>query len=130
MHAHTLLFGSAAASAVGLAHLAGSPWPELGNLSATAILGWYAWHTASRTIPDLVRAFRDEAAAQRELFAAERHDGREQIEALRADHNAERRALREELAAERQQRHADQQAIVAALEQLAACLASKVVHGD
>ncbi|MGD9647435.1 MAG: hypothetical protein AB7U73_17105 [Pirellulales bacterium] len=128
MNAPTLLACSTAAATIGLAHLADSPWPELGNLSATAILGWYAWHTAARTIPDLVRAFRDESAAQRALLAAERHTGRDDLEALRAEHVAERRALREELAAERTQRHADQQAIVAALEQLSACLASRVVR--
>ncbi len=123
-----LLASTAAAGVIGFTHLADSPWPELGNLSATAILGWYAWHTAARTIPDLVRAFRDESAAQRALLAVERNAGRDDLEILRAEHLAERRALREELAAERSQRHADQLAIVAALEQLAACLASKIVH--
>lgn len=39
--------------------------PELGNFSSTAILGWYAWHTASKTIPGLVRSFREELAAER-----------------------------------------------------------------
>ena len=34
--------------------------------------GWYAWHTANHMIPDLVRAFRDETAAQRAECAAER----------------------------------------------------------
>lgn len=128
MNVPTLLASSTAAVAIGLAHLADSPWPELGNLSATAILGWYAWHTAARTIPELVRAFRDESAAQRALLVAERNTGRDDLETLRAEHLAERRALREELAAERTQRHADQQAIVAALEQLAACLASKITN--
>lgn len=40
--------------------------PELGNFSSSAILGWYAWHTASRTIPGLVRSFREELAAERQ----------------------------------------------------------------
>lgn len=78
-----------------------SPVPEIGNLTATAILGWYAWHTASRTIPGLVRAFRDEMAAER------------------ADCRSAREALHQELAAERALRHADRLAIVAAVDELA-----------
>jgi hypothetical protein len=46
--------------------------PDLGNLTATAILGWYAWHTASRTIPELLSAFRQELAAARDEFREER----------------------------------------------------------
>ena len=37
------------------------PLPDLGNLTATAVLGWYAWHTASKSIPGIVRSFREEA---------------------------------------------------------------------
>jgi hypothetical protein len=25
--------------------------PDISNLTATAVLGWYAWHTVSKTIP-------------------------------------------------------------------------------
>ncbi|HZZ73575.1 MAG TPA: hypothetical protein VFE24_15080 [Pirellulales bacterium] len=74
--------------------------PDLGNLTATAILCWYAWHTASHTIPQLMRDFREELAA-----------GRQECQ-------FERDLLRRELCEERAQRHTDNQAIVAALEQV------------
>lgn len=44
---------------------------DLANLTATGILGWYAWHTAARTIPGLVKDFREEAREQREAFKEE-----------------------------------------------------------
>ncbi len=75
--------------------------PDMSNLTATAVLGWYAWHTVSRTIPALVEAFRDELAD------------------LRCESRADREALYHELAAERQQRHADHLAIVTALNEVA-----------
>jgi len=75
--------------------------PDLGNVTATAILGWYAWHTASKTIPELLEAFRDE-------LATTRREGR-----------AERESLRDELNAERIERHSDHMAIVEALHELA-----------
>ncbi|HEY4309870.1 MAG TPA: hypothetical protein VGN12_10500 [Pirellulales bacterium] len=80
--------------------------PDLGNLTATAILGWYAWHTASRTIPDLLTAFREELATTRE------------------ESRYERETLRDELNAERIERHSDHMAIVEALHELAARLRS------
>ena len=55
--------------------LAQLPLPEVGNLTATAMLGWYAWHTVARTIPELVTNFRVE-------LAAERSDHRAAIESL------------------------------------------------
>jgi hypothetical protein len=55
--------------------LAQLPLPEVGNLTATAMLGWYAWHTVARTIPELVTNFRAE-------LAAERADHRAAIESL------------------------------------------------
>ena len=79
--------------------------PDLGNMTATAILCWYAWHTAARTIPHLVRDFRAELAFQREECGEERE------------------RLRRELSEERAQRHADNIAIVTALEQVAEQLA-------
>lgn len=77
------------------------PLPELGNLTATGILGWYAWYTASRTIPALVQAFREE------------------MQAWRDERRADREAFQRELADQRAQNHADHQAIVAALGGLA-----------
>jgi hypothetical protein len=79
----------------------GVPLPDIGNLTATAILGWYAWHTASRAIPGLVAHFRDEAAA------------------ARAEFRLEREAFHEALRQEREQRHADNAALVEALGNLA-----------
>ncbi len=75
--------------------------PDMSNLTATAVLGWYAWHTVSKTIPTLVEAFRDELAD------------------LRGESRSEREALYHELAAERQQRHTDHLAIVTALNEVA-----------
>jgi len=50
---------------------------DFGNLTATGILGWYAWHTAARTIPGLVKDFREEAREQREAFKEEMRIERE-----------------------------------------------------
>ena len=59
------------AFSVPLAGLAADvPLPDVSNLTATAMLGWYAWHTASRTIPDLVANFRAELAAERDNHRA------------------------------------------------------------
>lgn len=69
----------------------GLPQIDLGNLTATGILGWYAWHTASRTIPGLVKDFRDEAREQRETF-------KEQMRIERESHRAEVLDLRQGLA--------------------------------
>lgn len=74
--------------------------PDLSSLSATAILGWYAWHTAYHTIPSLVAAFREEMAA------------------ARAECGAERELLYAELAAERRQQHIDHGLVVEALAEL------------
>jgi hypothetical protein len=73
------------------------PTVEWGNLTATAVLGWYVWHTSTRTLPALVRAFREEMSA------------------ARADFLAEQASLRLELAAERTQRHEDQLLVAEAL---------------
>lgn len=85
-------------------------WPDLSNLTATAMLGWYAWHTVSHTIPNLVDAFRAEAAA------------------LRSAASDERQSLYDELAAERIQRHTDHLAIVAAFHELSCRLTQLVGH--
>ncbi|HEX4132389.1 MAG TPA: hypothetical protein VHZ24_20330 [Pirellulales bacterium] len=76
------------------------PLPDVSNLTATAILGWYAWHTVSKTIPSIVRAFREEATA------------------MRAECRVERELLYQELADERLQRHTDHMAIIEALNDL------------
>lgn len=76
------------------------PGAELGNVTATAILGWYAWHTASRTIPGLLADFRSELAA------------------ARADHRADCEMFRAELAAERTLRHDDQLRLLEALQEM------------
>jgi hypothetical protein len=78
---------------------AGSP-PQVSNLTATAILGWYAWYTASRVIPGLVQDFREE------------------LDAWRKDFRDEREATRIEMLAERELRHRDSEAVVATLQEL------------
>ena len=80
--------------------LAQLPMQDISNLTATAILGWYAWHTASRTIPQLVTDFREEMAAQREIYREETS------------------AARSEMTIERERRHKDQMCIVGALQEL------------
>jgi len=80
--------------------VANFPVPELGNLTATAILGWYAWHTASKTIPSLLESFREEMAAHREELRAQSD------------------AFRSEMTAERERRYTDSMAIVEALNKL------------
>ncbi len=76
------------------------PVAELSNLTATAILGWYAWHTATRAIPQLVADFRSEMALER------------------GQNHADREEFFRELAEERIQRHADNTAIVSAVDDL------------
>lgn len=74
---------------------------DFSTISATGVLGWYVWHTTYHTIPGLVKAFREELAAMRSEFAAERD------------------ALHEELAAERRQRHEHHILVVESLRDLA-----------
>lgn len=76
------------------------PVAELSNLTATAILGWYAWHTATRAIPQLVADFRSEMSLER------------------SQNHADREEFFRELAEERVQRHADNTAIVSAVDDL------------
>ena len=76
------------------------PFPDLGNLTGTAILGWYAWYTASKTIPTLVNQFREEMSV------------------ARAECRVDRELLRGEIVAERNQRAADNRAIIEALNEL------------
>ena len=82
------------------AELSSLPLPDLSNLTATAVLGWYAWHTVSRTIPGLIEAFRAEIAT------------------MRNECRGEREALYQELAAERDQRHLDNATMVDAINEL------------
>jgi hypothetical protein len=92
----------AAAGSAGVAQweLARLELPELGNLTASAILGWFAWHTAAKTIPDLVAEFRAEMAV------------------ARADYRSHAEAFRAELAAWRAELHADHVATAHALGEL------------
>ena len=106
MHPMNCVFSLVAFSAAALLaeQLSDLPLPDVGNVTATAILGWYAWYTASRTIPHLVKAFRDEMAASR------------------LECRADREAFRSELADERHSRHADNRAVVEAIHELTARL--------
>lgn len=82
------------------AQLASVAWPNVSNVTATTVLGWYAWHTSTKTLPSLIESFREEMAANR------------------YEYRSERDAMRGELASERRERHADNAAIVAALREL------------
>jgi len=82
-------------------NLADAVAPELGNLTASAVLGWYAWYTATRTMPGMLRSFREEMTAARQDF------------------RNETAAQRAELAVEREYRHRDNAAIAKALHRLA-----------
>jgi hypothetical protein len=64
--------------------LAQLPLPEVGNLTATAMLGWYAWHTVARTIPQIVTAFRAELAAERASHRATIESLCHELAAMRA----------------------------------------------
>jgi hypothetical protein len=76
------------------------PATDVGNLTATMILGWYAWHTVSKTLPNIVKEFRDEMGM------------------VRAECRGERESLLEVITAQRLQFHADHVAIVEALNDL------------
>jgi hypothetical protein len=76
------------------------PGPDLGSLTSTAVLGWYAWHTATRTVPGLVKDFRDEMSA------------------ARLELRDERLAFYDQLREERRLRHDDSVAVVEALSAL------------
>src|SRR5437016_2988781 len=88
------------ATAAVVALAAEPPVSGLGNLTASAILGWYAWHTATRTVPQLVADFRGELAAER------------------SQNHADRDTFFRELAEERSQRQADNTALVLAIDDL------------
>jgi hypothetical protein len=76
------------------------PISGLSNLTATAILGWYAWQTATRTVPQLVADFRAELAATRD------------------DHRHDRDAFFTEMSQERTNRRDDNSAMTQSLQQL------------
>jgi hypothetical protein len=93
-----LLFPVAAGTLFAL--VAEPPLAEFSNLTATAVLGWYAWHTATRTLPQLVEDFRRELAAERAL------------------HRTDRDCFLREMAAERAQRHTEHTALKDAVDSL------------
>lgn len=86
----------------------------LGSASATALLGWYAWHTATKTIPNLVNDFRAEMKESREACATEKQG---HLDAFRAE-------LREE----RQHREASSTRIATALDKLSDSVKSRNVQ--
>ncbi|HTQ37550.1 MAG TPA: hypothetical protein VMJ32_00890 [Pirellulales bacterium] len=96
-----LLLGPLFAVAAVLALAAQPPVAELSNLTATAVLGWYTWYTATKTIPQLVQHFRCELAAQR------------------SEHRIDRDEFLREMASQRLARQDDAAAIVRAVNKLA-----------
>jgi hypothetical protein len=83
-----------------LAVAADPPFAQLSNLTATAILGWYAWYTATKAVPQLVDNFRHELATER------------------SQHRTDRDAFLVEMAQQRVERHNDTTAIVLAVNEL------------
>lgn len=84
----------------------GFPVTDVSNLTATAILCWYAWHMAARTLPQVVKAFREEMAR------------------MRAEYRAERECLYSVILSERERCHNDHLAIVEALNELSSRMQS------
>lgn len=89
----SLVAAGCASAAIAVQVVANAEIPNLpnldfGNLTSTAILGWYAWHTTTRTIPQLVADFRRELQEIREAF-------RQELQAERETHRAEVLHLRE-----------------------------------
>lgn len=83
----------------------------LGGASATAILGWYAWFTATKTIPNLVNDFRSEMSESRKSCAEEK---KSHLDSFRA-----------ELKEERQHRENSSQRIASALDRLSESVRAK-----
>jgi len=86
------------------------PISGLSNLTATAILGWYAWQTATRTVPQLVADFRAELAAARD------------------DHRHDRDEFFQEMSQEREARHTDNSAMIQSLQELTTALTNLKAH--
>ena len=102
----------AVAAVVALA--ADPPFAQVSNLTATAILGWYAWYTATKTIPQMMESFRRELATER------------------TQHRTDRDAFLREMTEQRVQRHNDTAAIVVAVNELTALIkySSKPITAD
>jgi hypothetical protein len=94
-----LLLAPLLAAAI-IALVAQPPIAEFSNLTSTTILGWYAWHTATKTLPQLVENFRAELATER------------------SQNRADRETFLREMSEERTQRHADNMDVVGAIERL------------
>jgi hypothetical protein len=80
-----------------LALVAEPPLAEFSNLTATAVLGWYAWHTATRTLPQLIENFRRELAAERALHRSDRDCFLRELAAERAQRQQHFSDLRESI---------------------------------
>lgn len=63
--------GAILAQLLGDAEMPHLPNVDFGNMTSTAILGWYAWHTTTRTIPQIMADFRAEVRELREAFRQE-----------------------------------------------------------
>ncbi len=53
-----------------------------GGVISLCFTAWYAWHVTTHVIPDMVKAFREEAKEQRALHAADMHKIGESMDRL------------------------------------------------
>lgn len=72
------------------------------TITGTLVLGWFAWYTITKTLPEMQRAFRDELVKERELFKQmmDDKDGRHERETGEL-----RRMLSESLSSDRRAVH-------------------------
>ena len=70
---------------------------DINNLTATAVLAWYAWYTASRSIPDIIKQHIDASKAAQEQFISEmastRKTFQDQIATLQSTTHADAMAV-------------------------------------
>lgn len=90
----------AATAADAIPGIEGFPFKfDLNNTAAVGVLAWYAWHTASRTIPQIIADSRQEVMALTNKFVQELAANRASYEGMadrdRIYHNDQMEKLRE-----------------------------------
>jgi hypothetical protein len=72
---------------------AGALGTAVAQLGAVGVLGWYAWHTASRTLPNLLSEYRAERREERLSFERMLAEKREQFAQILADETEQFRGI-------------------------------------